>query len=65
MTTVQAELAFSDDEHVPPVPGYEPPLNVNGAASPAPESDVAWKAPEFVNVSVLSAVAPIATTLKS
>ena len=55
--TVHDEFPSMRTPHVPPVPGYTPPLNVNGATGPDPETSEANQSPEFVTVMYLSSVA--------
>ena len=61
MTTivqVAAELIVA--VHVPPVPGNDPPLNVNGAERPDGVTVEAAVPPELVIVNVLSVDDPVA-----
>ena len=65
-TTVQVvPLPFKVAVQVPPVPGYDPPLNVNGADRFPPFMPDAVKVPVFVMVKALSSVAPVASVPKS
>src|SRR5260221_7149614 len=58
-TSEQLPPLASVAPHVPPVPGYVPPLNLNGRASvPASDSAVAATAPLLLRKNVCSAVVP-------
>jgi hypothetical protein len=64
-TTVHELEAARVAEQLPPVPGYEPPLNVYGAARPPPLIDVAESPPVLLNVNDLSVEEPVARVPKS
>ena len=65
ITTVHVDETARLAEQVPPVPGYAPPLNENGATKPEPVTAVAALAPEFVRIKVASVTDVVARVPKS
>ena len=51
---VQLPEVESEAPHVPPVPGYDPPLKTNWTPVNDPERELAAAVPEFVSVNDLS-----------